>query len=243
MQQRLPTITFFEEGNSQFPLLRSLYDFYSPRCKKIVIWSYGMGHLGVESQLVEGLGAHVYIFDSREGARERFDLCDTIVKSHKVNDESVPWQKNLAAKWILPNRLHFSDILPFTFSGKLDQNNLQAFDLSGTPQVDIVKVDYSSFTHTIIYSLLNAGYRPGLFLVHWEKHPDEFQDSMICAGHLQNTGYILLGVKENWFLYLYVDQNIYEACSWARTDVANPLLEEYKLSFLGISNQPVQGTG
>ena len=51
---------------------------------------------------------------------------------------------------------------------------------------------------------------------------------MICAGHIQTTGYRLIGQQDNWFLYIFIDDCMYESCSWARTDVNNPLFEEYK---------------
>ena len=49
---------------------------------------------------------------------------------------------------------------------------------------------------------------------------------MLCAGHLQSCGYKLLNATNDYFLYAFNDQCIYESCSWARSDVDNPMVVE-----------------
>ena len=91
------------------------------------------------------------------------------------------------------------------------------------PRVDICKIEYPGLTYEIIYTMLHAGYRPGLLYIRWDEHPDKGTEAMLCAGHLQNCGYGLAAELDGYFLYRFVDDCVYETCSWSRTDCINPL--------------------
>ena len=221
---------FQEEGDKKFPIQRSMYEFYAPRCKSIEVWSFGMGFCGIESALTESIGCSVKIFDHRPEAVHQFELCNTALKTHKADADAPDWLKKLSKKWILPNKLSLHPVLPASFSGTrtLNDDSVVSFEKVKVERVDFVKVDYKELNCSILYDILTEGYRPGLILVHWDEHPDQYNHTMLCAGHLQNTGYSLIAEKDNWFLYRYNDQCVYETTSWARNDCENPLLEEYK---------------
>lgn len=222
------------EGDQQFPFLRNMYDFYAPRCKNIVVWSFGMGKCGVESALVESIGCAVKIFDHRTEADALFLQCESALKTHKVEDSAPNWLKHLAKKWVIPNKLSFHTTLPASFTGTrlLNDGSTVSFTKSQEERVDFVKVDYDEVNCSIVYDLLTHGYRPGLILIHWNEHPDQYNHTMLCAGHLQNSGYCLLAENDSWFLYKFNDQCLYETTSWARSDVANPLLHEFKQNLI-----------
>jgi len=76
---------------------------------------------------------------------------------------------------------------------------------------------------SILYSLLDGGFRPGVVLVRYTYDPDENVPSMLVAGHLQMTGYRLVECTGLWFLYIYEDMCFYDSCSWRSTTCANPL--------------------
>lgn len=222
--------TLHAEGDKQFPLLRSMFEFYSPRCKTIEVWSFGMGKCGVESAITEAVGCSIKIFDHRPEAAISFAECEAVLKSHKADENAPAWMKHLATKWILPNKLSLVTSLPASYTGTriFGDDRVVKFEKTTVQKVDFVKIDYQDLNCSILYDLLTAGYRPGLFLIHWNEHPDQFNHTMLAAGHLQNTGYSLIAEKDNWFLYMYNDQCIYESTSWARSDVNNPLLHEFK---------------
>jgi hypothetical protein len=176
-------------------------------------------------------GCKITVFDARQNAQEKFDKYFSILKSHTADATASDWEKDLSQRWILTKNLTFSKEIPFTYSGSIDisgtTTQLQKFNYE---RVDLCKIDYNEFNTSIVYSLLNAGYRPGLILINWANHPDQYSDSMLCAGHLQNSGYALISTEGNWFLYMFNDQNLYETCSWARSDVTNPLMEEIRVT-------------
>jgi len=218
------------DGDISFPSVSNLYSFFAPRSKNITIWSIGFNCGGVEADFMESCGAKVKIFDGRPDAKEKFDAFDTSLKTHKP-DAKFPWTEKLAKQWILPNLCSFSPVLPWSMTGQFTINGVEMrteqVDLSGTPRIDIAKIHYPGLETHIIYTLLNEGYRPGLLFVNWTNHPDESVPAMLCAGHLQTTGYTLVKNIENYFLYMYTDSCYYETCSWARSDCDNPMFKEF----------------
>lgn len=221
--------TLEDENTSKYPILKDLYNFFSPRAKAITALSYGVDSLGIESHLISSTGCKITICDSRPGKEDRYSHLLNILKTHVSTDPSNEWENKLSQRWLLHKNFSFQSKLPFFFTGTMDLSGEMIHCEKYTQdRIDFCKVDYNEFNTHIIYSLLNAGFRPGVFLVHWNKHPDEFTDSMLCAGHIQNSGYCLAACENNWFLYIYLDNCIYESCSWARTDVANPMMDEIR---------------
>ena len=223
--------TFLQgEGDVKFPILRNIYEFYAPRCKSLEVWSFGFGYGGIESSLTESLGCSVKVYDHRKEAKERFAQCETALRTHKAPEDAPSWLKELSKKWILPNKLSFHTALPASYTGPrvLNDASVVEFNKSTEERVDFVKIDYNELNCSILYDILTQGYRPGLLLIHWNEHPDQFSHTMLAAGHLQNTGYTLMEQNDGWFLYHFIDQCVYESTSWARSDVTNPLLHEFK---------------
>ena len=133
--------------------------------------------------------------------------------------------------------MSFSPTLPGAYSGSLDlsgvQTQVSAFNLEAVPRVHMCKIDYDEYTTDFLYSFLNAGYRPGLLFIRWPQHPDESAKTMTAAGNLQTCGYRLMKAAGNYFLYIFVDECMYELCSWARVDTNNPMFAEFQLQLRG----------
>jgi hypothetical protein len=233
--KEIPSVTTIQDDIDEIPIIKDMYIFFSPRSKSITALSYGFGSMGIETFLTGATGCEVKIFDSRPGSAERFEKYRTILQTHSAGENPTKWETFMANQYILPKKITFNNSLPFSYSGSLDISGVHTSLTKFTEkQIDFLKVDYDIFNTQIIYTVINSGYRPGIILMNWSNHPDNYTDSMLCAGHLQNTGYRLIGQKGSWFLYLFMDDCIYEMCSWARIDVSNPFLEDYK-SFI-ISN-------
>lgn len=225
----LPTCAVKEDGGCKFPSVMNLYDFFTPRTRSICVWSYGFRNGGLEVHLAESTGAKVNIFDSRDGKKEQHDIFNRVMNTHKTQENDPDWASYLTKHWILPDSTTFSSVLPGIYDGSLSlSSGITQFSKFSTDRIDIVKVDYGEDTSFIVNSILSAGYRPGLFWVNWNMHPDESNLTMATAGNLQTLGYRLLKAEGNYFVYMFVDECMYEVCSWARTDCANPMFVEFK---------------
>lgn len=229
MQAALPKCAVKKDGDVKFPGIQTLYDFYAPRTKSINVYSYGFRAGGVETFLAECTGATIQVFDSRPGAKEKFEIFDRIMTDHEAKDSDPEWAKELTEYWILPDSVTFSNTLPALYTGTLDLSGVSTPLTQFTAEsIDLVKVDYGEHTSFLVQMILGKGYRPGLLLVNWEAHPDESALTMSAAGHVQTLGYRLLGSAGNYFAYMFMDQCMYEVCSWARKDCMNPMFEEYR---------------
>jgi hypothetical protein len=233
MTTRLPHTVVKKDGDIPFASITNLYDFFSPRSKNITVWSFGFANAGVEIDIAESTGAKIQIFDARPGTQERYDIFERIMAKHASLPDDPAWATSLTNYWIVPNSTSFSSTLPWAYSGNLLVDGVPTeVKATDAERVDILKVDYGTFTTDILYTLLNKGYRPGLIYIRWDTHPDESNTTMACAGHLQTLGYRLLKSVDNYFLYLYMDDCMYELCSWSRTDTNNPMFEEYRRQLL-----------
>jgi len=235
-EKQMPGTVVRTDGDVKFPSITGIYDFFSPRTKKIENWSFGFRNGGVETEIAESSGSKIKIFDGRLESKAKYDIFERIMKTHETQEGDPKWAEVLTDHWILPDSTKFSSTVPYEFSGSMDISgtltSLSAIDVEAVPQVDICKVDYDGFTPSIVYNILHCGYRPGLFYVNWPLHPDESNVTMICAGHLQTCGYRLLKSVGNYFLYIFVDSCMYELCSWAKTDCANPMFIEFRSEIL-----------
>jgi hypothetical protein len=235
---KLPPETVEKEGKLLFPSITSMYDFFSPRTKNITIWSVGFRFGGFEAHVAESTGAKIKIFDARPGVKENWQIFERVMNEHEIQEGDPEWAEPLTHQWILPDSTEFHSWLPWEFNGSLTiGNTVTNTQEIKEERVDICKVDYDKFTVHFIYYILNKGYRPGLFYVHWPNHPDECPQAMICAGHLQNCGYRLLSSVKNYFLYMFMDENMYEICSWNDKSSTNPMFEEYRKQLFNFTVQ------
>lgn len=234
--KELPSTVEKKDGDIKFPSIIGLYDFFSPRTKKIENWSFGFRKGGVETEIAESTGSKIKVFDGRPESKTHYDIYERIMKTHETQEGDPAWAEVLTDHWILPDSTKFSSTVPAQFSGTIDisgtPTQLSAIDTDAIPRVDICKVDYDELTTSIVYTVLNSGYRPGLFYINWPAHPDESNTTMICAGHLQTCGYRLLKCIGNYCLYIFVDGCMYETCSWARDDCTNPMFTDFRKEIL-----------
>jgi hypothetical protein len=97
-------------------------------------------------------------------------------------------------------------------------------------RIDILKIDTTAsapgLERGLLASVLSSGYRPCIILVNWSKMPDVDLSTTLAAGHLQNSGYILLGKIGSKFLYYFTDEDLYQICSWEGIVQNNPIVTE-----------------
>ncbi len=229
-------IKTFSLADESFPLLAEIGRFYTPRSKVITVWSLGLRTGGVEATLIEKVGCGVKIFDCRPTSLDTYGTVNRVLKNRAVEATDPSWCTSLLQTQVSPNSLFFHRELPWSFSGTLDISGhtlkCTAMNTQTTPKVDFCKIDYPEIDCHLVYQILQKGYRPGLFLIHWTKSPDENTETMLAAGHLQTCGYRLLGIENGYYLYFFIDECMYEMCSWLRTDTPNPMFDEFKKGFL-----------
>ncbi len=225
-----------QDDSKEYPILKKLNTFYSN--PNLTVWSIGFHKGGFECEIADILKCKLHIFDGRPSSKRMFDTVCRVLTNHHVDTGDEPWFEKLSKCIVTKDSFSFSTAIPGFQTGALDLSGIptQTFALSTTtiPKIDFLKIDYAEYETQIIYALMNAGYRPGLISIHWDKNPDESTPSMLAAGHLQTCGYTLVGYKGNSFLYRYNDNCLYEMCSWSRTDCHHPILEEYKQQVFGI---------
>lgn len=224
--------TVNKEGLGNYPALTHLFQFFQPRTSSIVLWSFGFGFGGVETDVVESTGANIHIFDARPEAKERYDTALRVLTTHEVLPTDDEWVSTLKDKWVLKKRFNYHTELPWSFSGTIDLSGVnttfQKINTETTPRVDLCKIDYPLLTYDIVHMLLNKGFRPGILYIRWDEHPDMSTQAMLSAGHLQNCGYTLVSEVDGYFLYRFIDECVYEYCSWARSDCVNPLVNDIR---------------
>jgi hypothetical protein len=240
----LPPTTEKKDGDVTFQGITCLYDFFSPRTKNIENWSFGFRNGGVEVDIAESTGSKIKIFDGRPESKEKYAIFERIMNTHETEDGDPKWAEVLTDHWILPGSTLFSSILPSQHTGTIDISGvftqLKAANPEETPRIDICKVDYEDYTCAIVYNMLHLGYRPGIFMINWPNHPDCSNETMICAGHLQTCGYRLLNSSVNYFTYLFIDDCMYEICSWNRKDSPNPMFQEFLNNMRELAQQKMQ---
>jgi hypothetical protein len=240
----LPSTVEKKDGDVTFQGVTSLYDFFSPRTKKIENWSFGFRNGGVEVDIAESTGSKIKIFDARPESKEKYAIFERIMDTHETEKGDPAWAEVLTDHWILPGSTMFSSILPSQHAGTIDisgvSTQLRAIEAEEIPRIDICKVDYDDYTCNIVYNILHLGYRPGIFLVNWPNHPDCSNETMACAGHLQTCGYRLLNSSVNYFTYMFIDECMYEICSWNCKDTPNPMFQEFLKNMRELARQSIQ---
>lgn len=136
----------------------------------------------------------------------------------------------LAKTWVLPTKVHTGPILNtlLTSDDKAFSNMLQPYFSKfkmPSARVGLVKIEINSdVERKIIYQLLDEGFRPSLLLVKWSHDVDEHYSTAYCAGHLHNSGYSLIALENDYFLYKFTDEVIYDTMSYKTVSLRNPVL-------------------
>jgi hypothetical protein len=136
----------------------------------------------------------------------------------------------LAKTWVLPTKVHTGPNLNtlLTSDEKAFSTMLQPFFSKfkmASNRIGLVKIEINSDAERkIIYQLLDEGFRPSLLLVKWSHDVDEHYSTAYCAGHLHNSGYSLIALENDYFLYKFTDDVLYDTMSYKTVSLNNPIL-------------------
>lgn len=232
------------EGTEKWPMIESLWEFFSEKGIKTVFISIGAGsNAHADLEIAETLGCPLHIFEVRESILKNWETIQATLKSRKAPENPNGFVEGVEKKWVLPKNIRIHKEIPSFFNGTIELegqtypskevlSSVKDCCASMTLRDDQIRIDIlkicmgNGYELPILHSALTTGFRPGLVLVEWSNLPDEHMSSCITAGHLQTCGYRLLAHYGNRFLYAANDRCIYEICSWQDNNNENPMVRE-----------------
>jgi hypothetical protein len=238
-----------EKGGDAFPILDRIWDVYASKGIRTVFLSVGSSKVALaDLEIAESLGCPINVVPLNGSEVNSWNEVSGILKERKRETTASPFSIGAETKWILPKNLRIYDAVPWWHTGAMDLSGgsvslkTQKFSdfLQGiattmkikdnSVRVDILKIDTVASSpgleRPILYSMLDAGFRPSLVLVRWSQMPDYDLSTTLAAGHLQNCGYSLIGKIDDKFLYYFTDEDIYQICSWEGITSNNPITME-----------------
>jgi hypothetical protein len=134
----------------------------------------------------------------------------------------------LAKIWILPNKIHTVS-KPQEFLASFKDNLAQKQADYSFDTLSCVKIELSDGQERmIIYKMLDDGFRPSLIIVKWSEDLDTNYSTAYCAGHLVNSGYVMVDNKNGYALYFYTDASIYNTVSMKDVCYGNPIVKNFQ---------------
>lgn len=232
-------------GSDPFPFLRDIWSTYSAKTSKTVFLSFG-GSMSADPELeiAETLGCSIIIVpDTRDKLLGWLEVADCLASREPHPNPKSEFSIGSDDRWVLPKKLRIiTDSIPWWSKGTLalsDSYSLETvpfYDwmeaqckaiglLPEETRIDIVKIDVcQKLERSLLFSMLDAGFRPSSILVKWSSSPNADFPTKMTAGHLHNAGYVLVAKTENNFFYWFADMDIYSTCSLENTKVANPMV-------------------
>jgi hypothetical protein len=208
-------------AGEEIPFLKDLWSFFSSKGVKTNFFSVNPDASAIlDLNICESLGCPIRVLTNSATIETKWSIIAATLKARTIAPEhaNLTWLEGIQKRWILPRNL----IVKRT---ALEWSTLatEAAAIEGN-RVDMLKIEGSQEEErSILYSLTDGGFRPGVVLVRYTYDPDENVPSMLVAGHLQMIGYRLVECKGPWFLYLFEDNCFYDSCSWRTTTCQNPL--------------------
>lgn len=233
---------------SPFPTMDRMWDIFSGKGIRTVFISVGTSASCMpDLDIAESLGCPINLVTLSAAEQEKWAEVTTTLKERKRSDDAkFPFSAGAESKWILPKNIRPQPALPWWAAGSV---SLGGFDVKTQPvgelldsicttmklkdgarRIDILKVDTvesaPGLEKAIIGAVLNAGFRPATLMVNWSERPDVDLATTLAAGHLQNSGYRLMGKIDNRFVYYFMDSDVYQICSWEELKYFNPMVQE-----------------
>ena len=243
---QIPLKLMGAKGTNPIPVFEKIWDFFSLKGIKTVFISLGTSSSPLaELEIAETLGCPLNIVEYNSEKIELWNKVTNILKTRKDSEETTcDFTNEVVNKWVLPKNIRVTQKLPYFFNGSIElsgnvvetvsfnnyvESVCSSMNISSeNARIDILNIQLGNeLEQSVLYAFLNNCYRPGFIIVNYTNNPDSNLLSTMLAGHLQNTGYTLIGIEDSKFLYTYNDNNAYEYCSYEQKYLDNPLIEEF----------------
>lgn len=231
-----------------FPTMDRMWDIFSGKGIRTVFMSVGASTSCIpDLDIAESLGCPLNLVALSAAEQEKWAEVSAILKERKRGDDAkFPFSAGAESKWILPKNIRLQPALPWWTAGSVslggfDVKTQPVFELldsicttmklkDGAKRIDILKLDTTEsapgLERALLGAVLNAGFRPATIMVNWSERPDVDLATTLAAGHLQNSGYRLMGKLDNKFVYYFMNSDVYQICSWEELNYTNPMVQE-----------------
>lgn len=185
--------------------------------------------LTADIQIAEKMFATLFISSSQD-LESRVQTIRDVLKQRLrypgINEK--PELLKLAKIWILPNKIQafpepsaLLDSFKDSIAPKQAEYNFEA--------LSCVKIELSGGQERmLLYKMLDDGFRPSLIIVKWSEDLDNHYSTAYCAGHLVNSGYVMIDQKNGYALYYYTDASIYNTVSMKEVCYGNPIVKNFQ---------------
>ncbi len=209
------TVFVISSGNEEWITIKNLTGFFSKKLDGCVFVSIGKSNstLAVDAEICELIGSTLHLIPTSEEERNYMNTFKSIFNGNDVSH-------------IIPECSLMSNRMIDGESIKVHDIDNSFYSIRNIGHVDICKIDSDNYGRSAIFNLLDAGYRPSIIMISFKYSPDDSISSQITAGHIQNTGYILLGRHKDTYVYYFVDDCLYDYCRWSQPSHKNPLMIE-----------------
>jgi len=180
-------------------------------------------------QIAEKMFATLFISSAQPEMDTKLQVVRNVLKQRlrypDINDQ--PDLLKFAKIWILPSKIHLTNppsafLSSFKDSIKTSQTEYNFDTLS------CVKFELKDGAERMmIYKMIDDGFRPSLVIVKWSKDLDEDYATAYCAGHLVNSGYVLVDSKNGYSLYFYSNFCLYDTVSMKEICYGNPFVNSF----------------
>jgi hypothetical protein len=200
-------------SNDQWPCIRNIAQTFAKKidCANIVtIGLNSSNDIDFDAQIVEKVGGYWHII-TQNSSQTKF-ISDLILTSREENSY-------LSKKFIDTDLIKTYEVV----EGQ-EYSNI----LSKIENIDIVKLDSEEAMQTrlALFQILDRGFRPAFIFIRWRCSPDTHVPTQLVAGHLHCSGYILVGLHEDKYIYYFNRDCIYDYAAFTEPTICNPIMNE-----------------
>jgi hypothetical protein len=217
------SLSFFEfKAESRFIL--TITDKASVWKNDLVIGEHMFGEMIICPYVFENSDDHVSVLENVK------DILKQRMKYPGVKEN--PEIEKIARTWIVPNKVHLGPNANIFF-GENELNILEGLTPiftelnNSTSKIHYLKIELEKgIERQLIYKFLDNGFRPSFILVKWSYDVDAHVSTSSCIGHMISSGYCLLGFNNDYSLYMFNNQVLYDIISMKTITTKNAIMEE-----------------
>jgi hypothetical protein len=216
---------------SNVPFIKNPLSFFaSTKNFRAILSITDSTDLTTDIQITEKMFGTLFISSPDQDIESKVTIIRDVLKQRLrypgINEK--PDLLKLAKIWILPNKIQIAS-KPQDFLTSFKDSLVSKQVEYGFESLSCVKFELSGGQERmIIYKMLDDGFRPSLIIVKWSEDLDSNYSTAYCAGHLVNSGYVMVDNKNGYALYFYTDASIYDTVSMKDVCYGNPIVKNFQ---------------